>query len=148
MSTCPSRNGGRSSSPSALNRSVTPGASAASRVSSGAANWVMRASVARIVNRRSSWAGSSGRPAWNRLRLLATTWCTSSLIASAYGVGTSPRPARTRIGSPNACRILVSVRLVAGTDKCNRSAAEVTLCSSSSTSSAASRFKSDCVICK
>ncbi len=145
-STVPSRSGGRSSSPSGTNRRVAAGADRASRSSRGPANRVSRPSLVRMVNRRSRPARSTTPGAENNPPAAATSRWTSSFMASARGVGTRPRPALTRMGSPKACRMRARVRLVAGTDRCSRSAAAVTLCSSNSASRATSRFRSTCVM--
>jgi hypothetical protein len=88
---------------------------------------LIRASLARMVKVRSRRARSRSRPVSISAWASSTSWCRRSWRASARGVGTRPRPARTRIGSPNAWRMRPRVRLVAGTDRCRRSAAPVTL---------------------
>ena len=67
---------------------------------------------------------------------------TGARISSARGVGISFWPARTRIGSSSAVRILASVWLIAGALRCMRCAAAVTLPVVNKASSAARRLRS------
>ena len=76
--------------------------------------------------------------------------CTARLarsrVASAHGVSTMLRPARTRIGSPVTSRNLLNVRLMAEVLRFRRRAAPATLASLSNMSSAISKLKSGSVI--
>ena len=74
-------------------------------------------------------ASCTARLAWSR-------------VASAHGVSTMLRPARTRIGSPVTSRNLLNVRLIAEVLRFRRRAAPATLASLSNMSSAINKLKS------
>ncbi|MDT4868604.1 hypothetical protein FQZ97_1035820 [compost metagenome] len=99
-------------------------------------------SGARTVNSRATRASGTPPSGCISKRASAIRRRTGSRSATARGVGTSLRPARTRIGSPSDSRMRASVWLMAGALRCMRSAAALTLPVLSSASSAASRFRS------
>jgi hypothetical protein len=129
---------------SASSLTWTPGAAAAIAAVSGGASAQASASWPRMVNTRSRASRSSVRGGVSTAAARRTSSRVSSRSSSARGVGVMVRPARTRMSSPVARRIRLSVRLIAGGDRCSRSAAAATLFSSSRASSAISRLRSTC----
>jgi len=99
-------------------------------------------SLLRIVNVRVSEDRSSLSAGRRTASASSTTWRTRSRNPSALGVGTRPRPALTKSGSPVASRSLASDRLIADALRPRRCAAPTTLPSCSSTSSVTSRLRS------
>ncbi|CAM2195669.1 protein of unknown function [Paraburkholderia kururiensis] len=124
-------------------RICTSGAMAVIAVMSGAPKASTKPSFARMVKVRCNVA-KSGSDAEGRStpRASFTTSRVRSRSASACGVSTMLRPARTSSGSPVASRRRVSVRLMADALNPSRRAAPITLPSASNTSSATSRFRS------
>ncbi|MNN21530.1 hypothetical protein D3C81_1348560 [compost metagenome] len=145
----PSRKIESSSPPlSGTKRSTVRGACSCMARSNCAPYRAINRSLVRMLKVRSKVANSTSSRLRNTSPACSTSARTCSCKASARGVGTRPRPARTRIGSPMASRIRPSVRLMAAGLRFMRRAAPTTLPSSSRASRATNRFISGICIAR
>ena len=117
-------------------------ASATAAISAGP-NATTKPSFALMVKRRARLlAQNVSVEGCNTALASCTARLARSRVASAHGVSTMLRPARTRIGSPVTSRNLLNVRLMAAVLRFRRRAAPATLASLSNTSRATSKLKS------
>src|SRR4249919_3727338 len=141
-STVPSRSAVLSLSGFGMKRRRIPGACAAARAMSAGPKFSTKPSLLRMVKVRARVVRSSINAGRSTDSAASTTWRTRSRNSSARGVGTRPRPARTRSGSPVASRRRASDRRMADGRSWRRSAARATLPSDSRTSRVTSRLRS------
>src|ERR1700761_1001141 len=88
-------------------------------------------------------AGSKGRAGATARSSASSASRSGSRNVSAFAVGRMPRGPGSSSGSPNTSRNFARCTLTDGCEKFSRSAARVTLCSASSTSSVTSRLRSN-----